>query len=218
LYYIPTRLLNAFTLGNRRSAFIAVTDGLLRTMERRELAGVLAHELSHVRNSDTWVMGLADVVSRLTALLSQFGLLLILFGLPILWLQGLSIPLLPLLILMLAPSINALLQLALSRTREYEADLSAAEITGDPRGLAAALDKLERYQGGWLERIFMPGRREPDPAVLRTHPPTSERIRRLLELIPRYGDDYQHPPGLPRWAEWPDVSRSPRWHLTGLWH
>jgi len=71
-----------------------------------------------------------------------------------------------------------MLQLGLARTREYDADRGAAEISGDPRGLALALAKLERQQGGWMERMLQ-GR---VPAWLRTHPSTRERIRRLNEL------------------------------------
>ncbi|NIO42978.1 MAG: M48 family metalloprotease, partial [Burkholderiales bacterium] len=77
-----------------------------------------------------------------------------------------------------APTLSVLLQLALSRTREFDADLDAAEITGDPLGLASALKKLDRHQTHWLRRILMPGRRMPDSWVLSTHPKSEERIRR----------------------------------------
>ncbi len=221
LYYIPSCMLNAFAVGTRDQAAIALTDGLLRTLSLRELAGVLAHEVSHVRHNDMRVMGFADVVSRITTVLSQIGLLLILIMLPLALFGMAHVSLLGLLILIAAPHINNLLQLALSRTREYDADLGAVELTGDPNGLASALGKLERYQGGWLESPFLPGRRIPDPAALRTHPPTQERIQRLLSLAPT-----------PRRAPWlvtigPRMSltglptttlRRPRWHLSGLWH
>jgi heat shock protein HtpX len=89
-----------------------------------------------------------------------------------------------LLILYLAPSIGSLLQLGLSRTREYDADLEGAFLTGNPRGLASALQKLERYQGRfWEDFAFpVPGRRIPQPSVLRSHPTTQERVDRLLAL------------------------------------
>ena len=88
---------------------------------------------------------------------------------------------LTLLLLIAAPSVATLLQLGLSRTREYSADIGAAELTHDPRGLASALAKLERYQSsGWLGWIFADrGRSDP---LLRTHPHTHERIKRLLSL------------------------------------
>ena len=93
LYYVPSRVMNAFTLGRRGEAAIAITDGLLRNLVPRELAGVLAHELSHVRNDDTWVMGLADLVSRLTSSLSLAGMLLLILNLPLLLFTERPIPL-----------------------------------------------------------------------------------------------------------------------------
>jgi heat shock protein HtpX len=223
LHYVPSRLLNAFAVGNRSRSAIGVTDGLLRSLNLRELAGVLAHEISHIRHNDMWVMGLADVVSRVTTLLSQIGLLLVIVLLPLALLGLVELSLLGLSVLIAAPFVNNLLQFALSRTREYDADLGAVELTGDPQGLASALDKLERYQGGWVESILLPGRRIPDPAMLRTHPPTRERIHRLLSLAPN------RPLGPPlgrslrsdqaaTMADFPVIARRPRWHLNGLWH
>ncbi len=219
LYYLPTPVLNAFAVGSRQTATIALTDGLLRNLAPRELVGVLAHELSHVRHNDMWVMNLADIISRMTIALSQVGLLLLLFGLPLVLFGIMPVSLPALLLLLLAPTLSAVLQLALSRTREFNADVGAIELTNDPRGLASALQKLERYQRGWLEQIFMPGRRVPEPGWLRTHPPTEERIRRLLALAPR------HPPRRlqPNPAQWLDQARlwpvpqRPRWHWHGLW-
>lgn len=185
LYYIPSPMLNAFAVGDRDNAAIAMTDGLLRNLDERELTGVLAHELSHVRHNDMWVMNLADIIGRMTVALSQFGLFMLFFGLPLVLLGAIDISLPMVLLLIFAPTLTALLQLALSRTREYDADLGAVELTGDLPGMIAALRKLERRQGGWMERIFMPGRRQPEPALLRTHPQTEERIARLRELAPR---------------------------------
>lgn len=85
-------------------------------------------------------------------------------------------------VLMAAPTIGGLLQMALSRTREYDADLGAAMLTGDPDGLASALLKLEHAQKRLWEGLMLPGGRIPDPSVLRTHPPTDERVRRLMAL------------------------------------
>lgn len=218
LYYIPTPMLNAFAVGSRDQAAIALTDGLLRRLDGRELVGVLAHELSHVRHNDMWVMNLADVLSRMTVALSQVGLFLLFFGLPLLLLGIIDISLPALLLLIFAPTLVALLQLALSRTREYEADRGAVELTGDPQGLAAALRKLEQYQGGWLERILMPGRREPDPALLRTHPVTADRIRRLSELAPPRTPLRRPGLKLPTYTPPTRVATRPRWHLNGLWY
>lgn len=178
LYYVPTRALNAFAAGSRDEPAIALTDGMLREMSGRELAGVLAHEMAHLRAHDVWVMTLAELVGRVTALLSLVGQMLLFVWVPVAIVTGGSVPLLPLAALIFAPGVSGLLRLALARTREYDADVAAAQLTGDPHGLASALDKLERLQGGWLERVFAARA----PKWLRTHPRTEERIRRLLAL------------------------------------
>jgi heat shock protein HtpX len=222
LYYVPSRMLNAFAVGARHQAAIAVTDGLLRRLTLREVAGVLAHEISHIRNNDLWVMGLAGLFSRATSLLSLVGQFLLLLNIPLLLFGQAAINWFVVLLLIFAPNLSALAQLALSRTREYDADLNAARLTGDPEGLARALQKIERVQGGWLERIFMPGRRIPEPSLLRTHPQTDERISRLLALrrqVPRFQEpilvDSTPDPtsilGRP-------IVRLPGWHISGLWH
>lgn len=219
LYYVPSRLLNAFAVGSRSSAAVAVTDALLRTLSPRELTGVLAHEVSHVRNNDMRVMGLADLFSRMTSLFSTFGQILLLLNLPLLIFSQYSVSWTAILILVFAPTLSALMQLALSRTREYDADLSAAELTGDPRGLAMALAKLERYQGRFIEQIFLPGRRVPEPSLLRTHPPTDERIRRLQELEPAT-TQLARPRAMAGLVPGthPAIERRPRWHLNGVWY
>ncbi len=184
VYVIPSMTLNAFASGTPDKALIAITEGLLRRLSMRELTGVLAHEMSHIRNNDLAVMGLADVMTRYTQVLSYLALFLAIFNLPGLLLGDSDISLLALLLLYLAPTIGSLLQLGLSRTREYDADLEGAQLTGDPRGLASALDKLERYQGTfWEDLAFpVPSRRIPQPSLLRSHPPTEERVARLLAL------------------------------------
>ena len=178
IYRVPAPALNAFAAGSRGNPAIALTDGLLASLEPRELAGVLAHELSHVRARDVWVMTLAAVVGRMTSLMSFFGQLLLFVLLPISLFTGQGISLLAVVLLIFAPTISGLLQLALSRTREYDADVAAVQITGDPRGLASALAKLERQRGGWMQRIFTARA----PGWLMTHPSTAERIRRLMEI------------------------------------
>ena len=219
LNYIPSRMLNAFAVGHRDEAAIVVTDGLLRGLTLRELAGVLAHEVSHVRNGDLWIMGLADTLGRLTSAMSFLGLLLLLANLPLLLLGAVSVPWPFVMLLLFAPTAVNLLQLALSRTREFDADLDAAGLTGDPRGLASALAKLERTQAQLLEALFLPGRRVPGPSLLRTHPDTQARIERLLSLEPqhdpirRLADRVAPVPAL--FAPW---RQEPRWQTTGLWH
>ncbi len=221
LYYVPSGVINAFAVGGSNEAAIGVTDGLLRTLDQEELVGVLAHEISHIRSSDLWVMGLADAVSRLTGTLSWIGQLLLLINLPMLLLDSYQFPWLLVLLLIAAPTISSGLQLALSRAREFDADLDAARLTGNPRGLARALAKMERLQRGWLQRILLPGRQLPEPSLFRTHPDTNERIRRLLELeggvarIERPERGYYRPyreavilPSIPL--------RGPRWRMSGL--
>jgi heat shock protein HtpX len=222
LYYIPSSMTNAFSTGFSDHAAIAVSDGLLHRLNTRETVAVLAHEVSHVRNNDIWVMGMADMFNRLTSMLSLFGQFLLFLNLPLMLLSGVSIHWGAVLILILAPTLSALAQLGLSRTRELNADLNAVRLTGDPKSLARALVKIEQTQGPFWERILLPGRRIPEPSMLRTHPPTEERVRRLLELElptrpvaitlplqrgigaePRVGDP---------------ITRRPSWHITGLWH
>jgi heat shock protein HtpX len=182
LFYIPSRMLNAFAVGKSDAACVALTHGLLETLTWRELAGVVAHELSHIRNRDLWLMMLADAISRLTSLMSNIGMVLLILNLPLAMSGAVVVPWALVAVLILAPTATSLLQLALSRAREFDADLDAAHLTGDPAGLASALAKLERRQGRFWEKIILPGRRMPDPSILRTHPPSEERIRRLLEL------------------------------------
>ena len=218
LYYVPSPMMNAFAVGRSDRAAIAVTDGLLRGLSFRELAGVVAHEMSHVRNNDMWVMGLADVVSRVTGVLSMTGQILLLVNLPFLLVGQVAVPWLAVLLLIFAPTLSALMQLALSRAREYDADLDAATLTRDPRGLASALARLERQSAGWLEQVLMPGRRIPDPSLLRTHPPTRERIRRLLSLASEE-TAWQSLRETPMDMRHLGPARhAPRWHLTGLWY
>ncbi len=182
LYWVPSGTLNAFAVGTSDNAAIAVSDGLIRSLTRRELAGVLAHEVGHIASQDVRLMNLADIISRLTHMMSVVGILMALFSLPLMLMGVASISVLGLLLLIAAPTLSALLQLGLSRVREFNADLQAARLTGDPEGLASALSKIERRQGNWWQRLFLPGYHDPQPSLLRTHPDTAERIRRLLAL------------------------------------
>lgn len=182
LYYVPSAMMNAFAVGQREDAVIGVTDGLLRALNLRELTGVLAHEMSHIRNNDVWLMSMADLAGRMTRMMSLFGMALLFFSLPV-WLQGGSLVSFGLILLLVfAPQLTTLLQLALSRAREFDADLDAAGLTNDPAGLSSALAKLERQQRSPWEQILIPGRKLPEASLLRTHPPTKERIARLSSL------------------------------------
>ncbi|MEZ6092897.1 MAG: zinc metalloprotease HtpX [Pirellulaceae bacterium] len=193
LYYLPTSTPNAFATGHGSDAAVCVSDGILRLMNRRELMGVLAHELSHIRNQDTRIMGLAQTMGRVTAFFSRIGVLTLLFALPAisLGLSSLGIVLSGAL-LVVAPLINTLLQLGLSRSREFNADLGSADITGDPMGLASALQKLENtMRGSWLGRQVDPRSTVQEPNWLRTHPATGERITRLKQIAASMGQEFE---------------------------
>lgn len=218
LNLIPSPTLNAFAVGKPADAAIALSAGLLDKLGLREISGVLAHEVSHVASNDLWIMGLADTFSRLTQIMSWFGVFLVVLNLPSITAGGGSVPWVAIALLYFAPTIGNLLQLALSRAREYDADLEGAALTGDPAGLAMALDKLERYQGRMWEDMLPTGRRIPLPSVLRSHPPTEERIRRLIELGPSNAGhrplDHTGQAGLFGIA--PPHPR-PRYHWPGVW-
>jgi len=143
LYVVPSRMMNAFAVGRREESAIAITDALARNLTTRELAGVLAHEISHVAAEDVKVMAFADMVSRFTSLMSTVGLFSLIFNLVgFAGGYGAQVPWEGVIVLLAAPSVGGLLQMALSRTREFDADLNAAALTGDPDGLASALAKL----------------------------------------------------------------------------
>lgn len=217
IYYIPSRVMNAFSVGNRRSSAIAISDGIVRYLNGREIAGVLGHEIGHIRNNDLRLYSLADMLSRVTSALSLIGQMLIVIYLPLWLLAHQRIPLSIIMILFFAPSLATLMQLALSRTREYAADLAAVELTGDSQGLAAALMKMERYQSRFWEKVLLPGRTVPDPSVLRTHPHTAERIERLRLL--GEGHPYRHDHmGVMLPDHFPAVDHQPRRHWLKPWH
>jgi len=189
LYVIPSMTLNAFATGSRSNAAIGVTEGLLRRLDLRQVAGVIGHEMSHIRNNDLHVMAMADALTRLTQVLAYCGLLLAFMNLPLLLMGFETFSWIAILMLYMAPTLTSLLQMGLSRTREYDADLEAAGLTGDPAGLASALAALERYQGRFWEDMMLPvpARRIPHPSLLRSHPDTADRIARLRELEGRPG-------------------------------
>ena len=214
-HYVPSAVVNAFATGSKQEASIALTDGLLRSLSPRELAGVLAHEVAHITNEDLRVMGLADSVSRLTSLLALMGQVAILLSLPALLVGAAEVYWPGLLLLAASPQLALLAQLGLSRVREFDADRLAAELTGDPQGLASALAKIERVSRSWRAWLW-PGWGNPEPSWLRTHPATQERISRLLTLAPGPASalPLHAPHFLPESAVTP---RPPRWRPSGLW-
>src|ERR1700691_334728 len=189
-YVTPADAPNAFATGrNPNHASVAVTQGILQLLNDDELEGVLAHELGHVRNRDILTSSIAATLAGAITLIARMGWWAEMFG------GGggrdrrgggIS----TLLMLILAPFAAMLIQLAVSRSREYEADATGAHITGTPYALASALEKLDAYS----KRIPMPG--SPSTAHLfivqpllsrgdfanlfSTHPPIAKRIERLI--------------------------------------
>lgn len=192
LFIVPTQSPNAFATGrDPEHATVAVTQGILDLLSREELEGVLAHELTHIRNHDTLTQAVAGTIAGAITFLGRVLTFGALYG-PVTRdnRQG-GNPVGILFLIVLAPIAAALLQFAISRTREYSADLGSAEITGNPRALATALEKLEAM-GRQIPMngnpamsallIVNPLSTKGLLALFRTHPPTEERIRRLLEL------------------------------------
>lgn len=218
LCHVASPVLNAFALRHSGQSYLVVSEGILRKLTPRELTGVLAHEISHIRHNDTSVMGLADLFSRLTGMLSTAGQFLLVFNLPLVLFSDYRINWWAILVLIAAPAVSALIQLALSRAREYDADLGAAELTGDPDGLASALYKIERYQNNVFEQIVMPGRGVPEPSILRSHPHTRDRLERLKSLQPRQAARELWEPEIPDFLVHASGHRRPRWRSMGMWY
>jgi heat shock protein HtpX len=222
LYYVPSRTMNAFTVGNHDKSCIVLTDGLLRTLNRRELTGVLAHEITHIGNNDSQVMSIADMLSRMTSLLSTFGQLLLLINLPMFLLDSVIVPWSVITMMLFAPIINSLLQLALSKTREFDADTNAVYLTGDPDGLASALFKMEYYGAGLFEWLFLAGHGTPEPSLLRTHPTTEERMKRLKSHFKISKNPLNDTSDDSKLLTIPlhiqRVQRRPRWRIGGMWY
>jgi heat shock protein HtpX len=196
VYVMPSRELNAYATGkDPEHASIAVTQGLLDTLDRQELEGVIAHEMSHIKNRDVQFMTLVAVLVGLAGILSHMilrsywwggrsrrdrdkggnlGLILVAVGF---------------LLAIFAPILTRLVQMAVSRRREFLADASGAELTRYPDGLADALEKLAQHNTGNMKvsesvsHLFIsdPNRSALD-AIYSTHPPIEERIKRLRAM------------------------------------
>lgn len=192
VFFVPTKSPNAFATGrDPQHAAVAVTEGIVELLDRDELAGVLAHELTHIKNRDTLTQAVAGTIAGAITFIGRLLSFGFLYG-PVTRddRRGPN-PFGILFLIILAPISASLIQLAISRTREYAADQGSAEITGNPIALAQALEKLEAV-GHQIPMngnpamspllIVNPMSREGLQALFRTHPSTEERIRRLLEM------------------------------------
>lgn len=219
LYVIPSLTVNAFAAGRPKRAAIALTEGLLRKLDLAETGAVIAHETSHIRNDDLKVLARADVMTRLTQLMWIAAIVLLAVKLPGYLAGEARMPWLAIAILFATPALGNLFQMAVSRRREFDADLDAVRLTGDPRAVAAALRKVERHQGGLVEDLVLPSRRIPVPSLLRTHPPTEARLARLerIEAMPQNAPiAVEEQPIVTMVGRGPGWLR-PRYRLTGLW-
>jgi heat shock protein HtpX len=169
--------MNAYALGNPDGAAIVLTEGLLRGMTRGEIGGILAHEVAHIRNNDAWTMSWAAALHRAIEWTSLTGLALLRARHGDMADNRSSAALLS-----AAPALGRLLGLALSRTRELDADATALALTGDSRALIAALDKLERHHSG-LPVLLLTTRGDDPMRLLCSHPATAERVGALLGLV-----------------------------------
>lgn len=191
VYIVDEAQPNAFATGrNPEHAAVAATTGILRLLNTRELRGVMAHELAHVKHRDTLISTISATVAGAISSLAQFGMF---FGgdreRPNMIVQ--------LIVMFLAPMAAMLIQMAISRAREFGADRGGAEISGDPEALASALRKIEAYARGTpmdaaemhpetaQMMIINPLSGGDLKSLFRTHPATEERVQRLLEYARR---------------------------------
>ena len=191
VYVIDEPQPNAFATGrNPEHAAVAATTGIMGILSERELRGVIAHELTHVKHRDTLISTLSATVAGAISMLANFGMF---FGGRDS--EGRSVnPALAILVMILAPLAAMLIQMAISRAREFGADAGGAEISRDPEALASALRKIEAYAHG---QPLPPAEAHPETAqmmiinplsgggiasLFATHPPTEERVARLMQM------------------------------------
>lgn len=191
LYLIPQQQPNAFATGrNPEHAAVAFTEGIIRQLSREELRGVIAHELAHIKNRDILTQ---TIVTTAVSALSMLGQLA--YFIPMGNNERGSKPLVMLVVLITAPIAAMLLQAAISRTREYEADREGAEISGSPQQLASALQRIEQAAEQISMNVSDSAMRSTahmfpvNPfgggrfiSLFSTHPDTEDRVRRLMHM------------------------------------
>lgn len=194
VYVINEPQPNAFATGrNPEHAAVAATTGIMQILNERELRGVMAHELAHVKHRDTLISTISATVAGAISAIAQFGMFI---G----GAQGDNRPnpIIGLLMMFLAPMAAGLIQMAISRAREYEADRGGAEICKDPKALASALEKIHNYahqipnqtaemhpETGQM-MIINPLSGKDFKGLFSTHPQTEERVRRLMAMANQY--------------------------------
>ena len=187
VYVVDTALPNAFATGrNPEHAAVCVTTGLMEMLTPREVAGVLGHEMSHVKHNDILISTIAAGMAGIISVMARFAF----------WFGGdrddrRNNPLAGILMLVLTPLAAAVIQLAISRTREYMADFTGGQLSGDPDALVDALEKIEGYaRTRTMPRateatahmfIISPFSAKDAQAIFSTHPPTEKRIERLRQ-------------------------------------
>jgi heat shock protein HtpX len=181
VYLLAANMMNAATLGSRERPILVVTPPILKTLTIEELRAVLAHEIAHVRDNDLVSYRVAEAISMITVVISRVGWLLVLLYLPVLLVSDVQIPLGLIAILLVAPVVSVLLQMALSRSREFSADLGAVELTDEPLALASALEKIDNIGKSMLYQV-LPVPRKRESTIFRSHPAISQRVERLQEL------------------------------------
>lgn len=174
LWVVHNPALTAFSVGAPQDSAIGISHRLLHKLSQREIAGILAHEMSHIAAGDMTLLAVANVIGRMVRTLAFLGLL---FAFVLVLSGAGAVSMSALFLVAAAPLGVSLIHLALSRNREFDADRAAAALTGDPIGLASALQRIETDQHALLQRMW---RAVEVPALLRTHPPTRDRIARLL--------------------------------------
>jgi heat shock protein HtpX len=191
VYIIPTDSPNAFATGrNPQHAAVAATEGIMRILDQRELEGVLAHELAHVRNRDTLISAVAATLAAVIMMVARMAGYAAMFAGSRQDDRDGPNPLAMLLMMLLAPIAALLIQMAISRSREFAADATGAAIAGTPHGLADALRKLERaskqiplHANPATSHLFIvkPFSTQGLTSLFSTHPPMEERIARLMQ-------------------------------------
>lgn len=191
VYVIPSEQSNAFACGRSpKHSAVACTEGILKLMTEDELKGVIAHEFSHIKNRDTLTSTVAGTIAGVISYISNMFMWSAMFGGRDDNSRGNAISLLVLAII--TPIIASMIQLAISRSREYQADESGARIVKNPLGLASALEKLEedgkrhpmRFGSPATAHLFIsnPFRSGGIITLFLTHPPTNLRVKRLKEM------------------------------------